>query len=122
MARLLADANFPRPVTDRLRRLGHDIKTVQQVEGTSRPENPMTDAQVLNLATQEKRAVLTLNIADFEAEGGKLPGHEGIVACRLDLDSRRQARQIDRAIKGKKHLTAQIIYITPPRGKSRRKK
>jgi hypothetical protein len=122
MARLLADANFPRPVTNRLRRLGHDIKTVQQVEGTSRPENPMTDAQVLSLATQEKRAVLTLNVTDFEAEADQQPGHEGIVACRLDLDSRRQARQIDRAIKGKKHLTAQIIYITPPGRKARKKR
>ncbi len=122
MARLYADVNFPRPTVDKLRKLGHDVQTVQQTEGTSRPESPMDDAQVLDFATSHRRAVLTLNVKHFERLHEQFPGHGGIIACKTDLDFRRQAKLIDRTIKPLSILNGQIIYVSPPSGASRRKR
>jgi hypothetical protein len=36
MARLYADENFPPPVVERLRELGHDVQTVQEAGKLSR--------------------------------------------------------------------------------------
>jgi hypothetical protein len=121
MARLYADANFPRPTVEKLRRLGHDVTTVQQTEGTSRPETPMDDEQVLDIATLQNRIVLTINISDFEKLHQASRKHSGIIGCKTDLDFKRQARMIDDKIKEVRNLASQIHYISPPAsGKSKR--
>jgi hypothetical protein len=58
MTRLLADENFPVPVVDALRRFGFGVLTLTDlgVAGLS-----MTDPAVLKLASDDSRAVLTLN-------------------------------------------------------------
>jgi hypothetical protein len=123
MARLYADANFPRPTVEKLRRLGHDVTTVQQTEGTSRPETPMDDEQVLDVATRQNRIVLTINVSDFEKLHEASRKHSGIIGCKTDLDFKRQARMIDDKIKEVGNLASQIHYISPPllSGKSKRK-
>ncbi len=58
MARLYSNENFPFPVVEELRRLGHDVTTIHE---RSKANEAISDADVLALATSEDRAVLTLN-------------------------------------------------------------
>ena len=58
MARLLADENFPFPVTQELRRLGHDVVTLEDL---GKVDQRLSDDAVLALATEQDRAVLTIN-------------------------------------------------------------
>jgi len=62
VARLYANENFPLPVVEVLRRLGHDVVTIQEV---GRAEQAMTDVKVLEEAGSGRRAVLTLNRKHF---------------------------------------------------------
>ena len=112
MARLYANANFPRPVADALRKLGHDVATVQETEGTSRPQNPMSDEQVLAVATADGRMVLTINRKHFiRLHWRKRPNHGGIVACKQDRDFETQAKKIHAAIRKQSTLTGELILI-----------
>jgi hypothetical protein len=62
VARLYANENFPLPVVETLRRLGHDVLTIQD---TGRAEQTMPDAEVLAEAGGDQRAILTLNRKHF---------------------------------------------------------
>jgi hypothetical protein len=61
MARLYADEGFPLPVVEELRRLGHDVQTVQEA---GRANQGIDDARVLADAVADLRAVLTHYHAD----------------------------------------------------------
>jgi hypothetical protein len=58
MARLYANENFPLPAVEGLRRLGHDVLTIQEV-GEADRSTP--DEEVLAFSSAEKRVLLTLN-------------------------------------------------------------
>ena len=62
MARLYTNENFPLPVVEELRRLGHEVLTTYEAgeAGKSVP-----DEQVLAFATVEARALVTLNRKHF---------------------------------------------------------
>lgn len=62
MARLYANENFPLPVVETLRQLGHDVLTIQN---TGRAEQAVPDAEVLEEASNDRRAVLTMNRKHF---------------------------------------------------------
>lgn len=62
MARLCADEQFPRQVSDLLRAMGHDVLTVQQA---GKANLGIADEAVLAFAISDDRAVLTLNRQDF---------------------------------------------------------
>jgi predicted nuclease of predicted toxin-antitoxin system len=62
MARLYADEQFPRVVSELLRTMGHDVLTVQEA---LKANQKIPDDEVLRFATAENRAVLTLNRRDF---------------------------------------------------------
>ena len=62
MARLYANENFPLPVVEVLRRLGHDVLTIQDAGGE---ERAIPDTEVLMEASSNQRAVLTLNRKHF---------------------------------------------------------
>src|SRR5262249_15692350 len=64
MARLYADEDFRLPVVEGLRRLGHDVLTVQEA---GRGNQGIDDATVLADAIADQRAVLTHNHADFKS-------------------------------------------------------
>jgi hypothetical protein len=76
MARLYADEDFPLPVVEALRQLGHDVLTVQEA---GRANQGIGDGQVLADATADGRAVLTHNHPDFKRlhRRGR-PPHAGI--------------------------------------------
>ena len=81
MARLFADENFPLPVVEELRHLGHNVVTIQDA---GMAERGVSDADVLAHSTSEARAVLTLNRKHFIQLHRQRPEHSGIVACTSD--------------------------------------
>src|SRR3954465_2588242 len=111
MAHLLADENFPWPVVIELRRLGHDAA---DMEGVGLAHRGISDAVVLDIATRERRAVLTLDRGDFYRLHRSRDTHGGIVACTQDVNWVRMAARIDAAISAIDALTGQYIRVTRP--------
>lgn len=109
MARFLADENFPHPVIEELRRLGHDVRTIQESSGAG-----MADDAVLRAATTDDRAVLTLNRRHFIRLHGVTERHSGILACTFDLEFAAQADRIHAAIAGK-DLHGLLLRVNRPR-------
>lgn len=111
MPRLYSNENFPMPVVERLRELGHDVLTTQEAGKASQT---IPDDEVLRFATGENRAVLTINRRHFirlHREGAQ---HAGIVACTLDPDFAGQADRIHRAIGAHGTLNGQLIRVNRP--------
>jgi hypothetical protein len=109
MARLYADENFPFPVVEELRRLGHDVLTLQEAgyAGQSVP-----DETVLAYAAQEHRAILTVNRKHFIHLHRASSHHAGIIVCSFDPCFAEQARRIHNAVElyeGK--LNEQLLRI-----------
>lgn len=111
MARLYSNENFPLPVVEHLRALGHDVLTVQE---TGKADQAWPDAEVLAFATKENRSVLTLNRLHFIRLHRTTPSHAGIIVCTFDPDFPRQAERIHRAIGGKDSLTSQLVRVNRP--------
>ncbi|HRC86486.1 MAG TPA: DUF5615 family PIN-like protein [Thermoanaerobaculia bacterium] len=109
MARLLADENFPLPTVGELRRLGHDILTVQEL---GRGGEGWTDEEVLRYAASEERALLTLNRRDFFRLHAQDSNHSGLILCSLDLDFNRQAKLIHDHLEAAAPLRACAVRIT----------
>ncbi|MGH2416412.1 MAG: DUF5615 family PIN-like protein [Microcystaceae cyanobacterium] len=111
MARLYADEQFPRRVTELLRALGHDVLTVQEA-GKANLRIP--DEDVLAFARSNKRAVLTLNRRDFFRLHRSQTEHAGIVACKDDPDRERMVRRIHKAISAEANLKDKLIRVNRP--------
>lgn len=109
MARLYANENFPRQVVDALRRLGHDVLTVQEAD-----ERATMDEVVLAYATKQNRAVVTINRKHFVRLHSKQPDHAGIIVCTIDLQYEGQARRIHDAIKATEVLAGELIRVNRP--------
>jgi hypothetical protein len=109
MARFYADEDFPGPVVEKLRDLGHDVLTVQEAgrQGGG-------DDKVLADATADNRAVLTHNRRHFKRLH-KNHRHAGIVACtRDDDDMPGLAQRIHDAVSATPDLADQYIRIIRP--------
>ena len=112
MARLYADEDFPLPVVEELRRLGHDARTVQEA---GRAGQGIDDAQVLADATADQRAVLTHNHADFKRLHRQGQPHEGIVSCTQDArEPVGLAQRIHDAVTAAPNLANEFIRIIRP--------
>jgi Domain of unknown function (DUF5615) len=106
MARLYADEDFPGPVVQILRSLGHDVLTVQEAgrQGSA-------DAQVLADATADNRAVLTHNHRHYKKLHGT-QAHAGIVSCTRDeRDLAALAQRIHAAIAALPNLPNQFVRV-----------
>lgn len=111
MAALYADENFPLPVVEELRRLGHDVLTAFE---DGRANQRVADDAVLRRATQLGRAVLTTNRRHFvklHLESGE---HHGIIACTFDPDFAGQAKRIHEDMQSRPYLDGQLIRINRP--------
>src|SRR4051812_38790686 len=95
MATLYADEDFPQPVVDQLRALGHDVLTAGE---DGRAGQGIPDLDVLVRATTLRRAVLTHNRTDFRRLHAADPNHAGIVSCTRDADVAALAARIHAAI------------------------
>lgn len=111
MARIYANENFPLPVVERLRELGHDVLTTHDV-GAS--EQAISDAQVLAFAASQQRCVLTLNRKHFIRLHHDTPTHAGIIVCTFDPDFRRQAERIHRELEREAELDAKLLRVNCP--------
>ena len=113
MARLYSNENFPLPVVEELRRLGHDVQTIQE-SGKANQEYP--DESVLALAAADNRAVLTINRKDFRKLHGESSEHKGVIICTVDLDFLGQAQRIHEALEPLNDLDHQLIRVNRPPG------
>ena len=111
MANLYTNENFPLKVVQALRSLGHDVLTSQEA---GKANLSIPDIDVLHFATENGRALLTINRKDFihlHNQGGK---HEGIIVCTQDPDTQGQAERIQQAILSSRSLSGQLIRINRP--------
>jgi len=112
MARLYSNENFPLPVVEELRKLGHDVVTIQE---TGQANQALSDEAVLAFAIENKRAVLTLNRKHFIDLHKSNLKHQGIIVCSVDLDFVGQARRINEALQAQNMLAGILIRINRPR-------
>jgi hypothetical protein len=74
------------------------------------------DAQVLDFAREQERAVITLNRKHFLRLHQERPDHSGIIVCTFDPDFSGQAHRIHEALKGEEPLAGKLIRGQPSRG------
>ncbi|NEP09634.1 MAG: hypothetical protein F6K14_05265 [Symploca sp. SIO2C1] len=111
MARLYADEQFPRKVSELLRTLGHDVLTVQEAGNAG---FGVPDSEVLGYAVNDNRAVLTINRYDFIRLHRSQPSHAGIIVCTEDHNLERLATRINEAISAEKTLSDKLIRVNRP--------
>lgn len=111
MARLYANENFPFPVVEKLRDAGHDVVTVAE---TGKAEQAWPDEDVLEFATQDDRALLTLNRKHFIRLHRDHSEHAGIVVCTFDPDFSGQAQRIDMSIRSAGNLRGNLVRVNRP--------
>ena len=95
MAQLYADEDFPFPVVERLRQLGHGVVTAFE-EGQA--NQAIEDADQLAFATSLGRAILTRNRRHFLRLHHRPVHHAGIISITDDPDLDGQATRINEAI------------------------
>ena len=111
MARLYSNENFPLPVVEELRRLGHEVLTTHE---SGEAGKSVPDEQVLAFATAEARVLVTLNRKHFINLHNANPDHAGIIVCSFDSDFSGQAHRIHTAIESKSRLSGKLIRIKRP--------
>jgi len=111
MARLYADEQFPRDVSERLRTMGHDVLTVQEA-GNANLGIP--DEEVLAFAIGNNRIVITLNRQDFIRLHRINTDHSGIIVCTNDPNRPRMATRINEAITAEESLAGKLIRVIRP--------
>ncbi len=111
MARLYADEDFPFPVVERLRQLGHDVLTALEA---GKANQGIADADQLVFATSLGRAILTRNRKDFIPLHRRSPHHAGIISITDDPDFDGQASGIDQAIAPLSSLSGQHVRVNRP--------
>ena len=104
-------------MVEALRLLGHDVLTSQEA---GRANQKVPDDAVLRFATEEQRAVLTLNRLDFFRLHRSTDGqHAGIIACtRDDANAMALAQRIDAAITAAGDLAGKVIRVVRPAAES----
>lgn len=112
MAKLYANENFPLPVVEQLRQFGHDVVTIQERDHGGQQ---LPDLDVVRLATEEGRAVVTFNRKHFINLHRESPGHAGIIVCTVDIDFEGLTTRIHHAICGQASLVRQLIRVNRPR-------
>lgn len=111
MARLYSNENFPLPVVEELRNLGHDVLTIQE---TGKANQAMSDEDVLTFANEKQRILLTLNRRHFIRLHNKRQLHAGILALTFDPDFSEFAKRIDDALQAKGNLSQKVVRINRP--------
>ena len=111
MAHLYSNENFPYPVVEELRRLGHDVMTVLEAGKASQK---IPDEEVMAFAASKGRVVLTLNRKDFVRLHRNQPVHSGIVVCTFDPDYVAQAKRIHDAITAQSELAGKLLRVNRP--------
>lgn len=111
MARLLADENFPGPVVEELRFLGHEVLTLQEI---GQAGQALSDEAVLAIARTQQRALLTLNRKHFIRIHIADSDHAGMIVCTFDPDFAAQGRRIDAALRMEPSLAGRLLRVNRP--------
>ncbi|MBO3458525.1 DUF5615 family PIN-like protein [Aetokthonos hydrillicola Thurmond2011] len=111
MARLYADEQFPFPVVELLRALGHDVLTVQEAGNA---DKSIPDDQVLAFATSQQRAILTINRDDFIRLHRRDCNHFGIIVCTNNRNWEQFAARINEAVISEESLLGKLIRVVRP--------
>lgn len=101
MARLYSNENFPLPSVEELRRLGHDVLTIQE---TGKAGQATPDEDVLAFAISEKHILLTINRKHFIRLHNQGAKHSGIIVCTFDPDFDALAQRIHESLETNKTL------------------
>ena len=111
MPGLYADENFPLPVVEELRRLGLDVLTMYEDE---KANQSLTDEEVLSIARDKNRVLLTANRRDFIQLHRRQPNHSGMIVCTFDPDFIGQGQRIANALRDRASLENELIKIYRP--------
>jgi hypothetical protein len=111
VARLYANENFPLPVVEELRRLGHDVLTIQE---TGQAGQALSDERVLASACADERMLLTFNRKHFVRLHQQQHDHCGIIACTVDADFIGLAHRIHQALKTEEQVSRPLIRVKRP--------
>ncbi|MGB3293972.1 MAG: DUF5615 family PIN-like protein [Phormidesmis sp.] len=109
MALFYTDEQFPLPVVEHLRELGHDVLTVQEA---GKAGHGIPDDEVLAFAVTQQRAVLTLNRHDFVKLHRASAVHFGVIACTNDRNWALFAERIHQAVAEEQSLEGRLIRVT----------
>jgi predicted nuclease of predicted toxin-antitoxin system len=111
MVRFYADEQFPFPVVEILRTLGHDVLTVREVGNAGQA---IPDEDVLVFAIGQERSILTINKSDFIRLHRRDDNHFGIVVCSDNRNWEKFASRIDEAVKAEASLQGKLIRVVRP--------
>jgi len=111
MAVIYSNENFPLPAVQELRRLGHDVLTIQE---TGQAGNALPDEAVLAVAAGQGRILLTLNRRHFIRLHHASSQHSGIIVCTFDSDFVALAGRIHEAIAAEVDMTGKLVRVNRP--------
>jgi Domain of unknown function (DUF5615) len=112
MTKLYVNENFPLPVVNFLRNLGHDVLTSLDA-GNANQRIP--DDDVLKFSTIQNRVLLTLNRRDFIRLLYLNSTHSGIIVCTEDADFKAFANRIHAELTiNERQFTNQLFRINKP--------
>ncbi len=112
MENLYVNENFPLPVVQFLRQLGHDVLTSLEA-GNANQRIP--DEDVLAFSNTQNRILLTLNRRDFIKIHRQNPNHSGIMVCTEDSDFEALAHRIHtELIKNRSQFLKQLLRVYKP--------
>jgi hypothetical protein len=111
MADCYADENFPLPVVEALRKLGHNLLTTYE---SGKAGQAISDEDVLAFAIAESRVVLTLNRRHFIRLHQAAPDHSGMIVCTYDPDFEALAGRIHNALQAYSEWTGRLVRINRP--------
>lgn len=111
MHRLYANENFPFPVVEELRRLGHDVLTTLDAGNAGKA---LPDEAVLAFAVAERRTLITLNRKHFTQLHSLNTNHCGIIVCTVDPAFADQACRIHEVLQMSAPLDGKLIRVNRP--------
>lgn len=108
---LLADENFDFPVVAELKNLGYDIVTLVDLNLANRS---LPDGEVLQIAVQLDRALITINRRDFIRLHRLDDNHAGIVVCTRNADVTEFANSVHQALRDITDFRKRLIRVYRP--------
>lgn len=111
MAQLYSNENFPLPVVEEKRQLGHDVLTIQE---TGHAGQSIADEAVLAFSTEQNRILLTFNRKHFIRLHHAMPNHTGIIVCTFDTDFVGLAHRVHAAIEEQPNFSGYLARVNRP--------
>lgn len=108
MKKLYVNENFPLPIVQMLRQLGHDVLTSLEA-GNANQRIP--DDAVLAFATAHNRILLTLNRRDFIKLHYLNSNHTGIIVCTEDSDFKALTNRIHKELHSEGEFSQHLIRV-----------